>query len=104
MTKENWQSEAVLSAVKQLAGLHFTPQDIAIMIAVDYQDKDYFAQCMAEDSEEWHELYIAYHSGRLEEEVKIRQAIFLAAKQGSPPAQNTAAKIIIDTKLKNKGL
>lgn len=46
------------------------------------------------------EIYKAYQSGRLEQEMLIRKSIFVATKNGSPPAQNMAAKIILNAKLK----
>lgn len=93
-----------LTSIKQLASLQFTPKEVAIMVAEPSDDITLLIHYMTEYTEENKAIYIAYNTGLLEEEVKIRQAIFLAAKQGSPPAQGSAMKLIVNTKLKNKGL
>jgi hypothetical protein len=45
----------------------------------------------------------AYKRGKLKSELEVREAIFLAAKNGSSPAQTLARQIITESKMKDVG-
>lgn len=81
--------------IKMAASLLFTPYEIGRFILC-VEDVDLFIEkCKyQEDSEE----YEAYHSGRMEQEIILRQSILKLAKQGSSPAQTLAKKLLDDSK------
>lgn len=89
----------VLEQIKMSSNLLFTPDEIAVIIDLPSDDVDQFVKC-CNHREMGGEIYKAYQSGRLEQEMLIRKSIFVAAKNGSPPAQSMAAKIILNAKLK----
>lgn len=89
----------VLEQIKTASNLLFTPDEIAVIIDLPSDDVDQFVKC-CNHREMGGEIYKSYQSGRLEQEMLIRKSIFVAAKNGSPPAQNMAAKIIMNAKLK----
>lgn len=100
----DWSTdEKSLEKIKQLSELQFLPDDIAMALDVPDDDLRVFKLACRNPDIGNGNIYKAYQQGRLEQEIKIRQAIFLAAKQGSPPAQNSAAKIILEAKLKERG-
>lgn len=94
-------TEEVLMNIKTSAKLMFTPKEIAVMIGVSGEEVDDFTNdCLMEGKNV--EVYEAYQSGRLEQEMVIRKSIFAAAKNGSPPAQALAEKIILQSKLNER--
>lgn len=87
-----------LEHIKTLSNLLFTPAEIAVMIEVE--DIELFVKlCLNKEGES---IYKAYQGGRLEQEMIIRKSILTAAKNGSPPAQSMAAKLILNSKLNER--
>lgn len=84
----------ILDKIKTLAGLLFSPKEIAIMLGIE--DSAFILRCKQEGCEE----YIAYQGGRLEEEMMIRKSILTLAHNGSSPAQTLAMKLIDESRLK----
>ncbi len=82
--------------VKKMAGLFFTPMEIALMLGYDNK---FVASCKIPGTDE----YNAYQSGRLTQEMLVRESIISLAKQGSQPAQVMAKKIYDESEAKSKG-
>lgn len=79
-----------LAEIKKLAGLFFSPREVATMMGYDPEP---FARCckmrmIAED------IYDAYHGGKLEQEMILRLSIRELAKKGSTPAQTAIVDLI----------
>jgi len=66
-----------------MAGLFFTPEEIAINIEVDPDD---FANLIKSQSGD---AYKSYMAGRFSSDVELRKAVQQAALNGSTPAQQT---------------
>ena len=77
-----------LEESKKLAGLQFTPAEIAMILGVN--TKTYVLLCKTADTPE----HDHYHGGRLTIEVKLRKSIIDLALQGSSPAQTLAKKFM----------
>ena len=76
-----------LEELTTLAGLFFSVNDIIIALDIDPELHAQFSYIISCENE--NPIYRAYHTGRLTEEIKLREAIKLAAMNGSNPAQNT---------------
>lgn len=66
-----------------MAGLFFTPEEIAINLEVDPDD---FANLIKAQSGDAYKYYMA---GRFSSDVELRKAVQQAALNGSTPAQQT---------------
>lgn len=76
-------TEEQLTEIQNMAGLFFTPEEIAINIEVDPDD---FANLIKSQSGEAYKRYMA---GRFASDVELRKAVQQAAFNGSSPAQQT---------------
>lgn len=66
-----------------MAGLFFTPEEIAINIEVDPEDFSCLIKAQSGDA------YKQYMAGRFTSDVELRKAVQQAALNGSTPAQQT---------------
>lgn len=87
-------SDADFTEIKNLAALFFTPREIAVMLELP---ADLFVQeCATIDTK----CYLAFHAGRLQQEVDLRTSIIKLAKSGSSPAQTMAMDLLKQSKIK----
>jgi len=70
-----------LEMIEQLAGLFYTPREIAIILEVDPEELD--NEVISESGE----IYTAYMKGYYKSDVELRKSITESALQGSSPAQ-----------------
>lgn len=80
-------SETELEMVTKLAGLFYTPREIALMIEADTDDFD--AAVRAESGV----VFNAYSKGYYEADIELRTCIRESALQGSSPAQGLLREI-----------
>ena len=81
-------TEEQLSHIEKLAGLFYTPREIAIMLSLPLTH--FVAQCELEESP----VYQAYWRGYYEADMQYREDVKLIAHLGSSPAQTLLGKII----------
>lgn len=81
-----------LTEIQNMAGLFFTPEEIAINIEVDPED---FANLIKAQSGDAYKHYMA---GRFSSDVELRKAIQQAALNGSTPAQQSMLILLKDSK------
>ena len=74
-------SKEMLAEIKRLAGLFFTPAEIAMML--ELPGEEFKAACEIESCDE----YKAYYGGLLQGQIDLRTSISKMAKAGSSPAQ-----------------
>lgn len=84
-------TEDELAQVKQLAGLFFSPREIAMMLGIP--NVEGFAEACRRRPV-YAALHDAYHGGKLQEEMLLRKAIVDLAKKGSSPAQTAVVDFI----------
>lgn len=72
-----------LTEIQNMAGLFFTPEEIAINIEVDPDDFSNLIKAQSGDA------YKHYMAGRFSSDVELRKAVQQAALNGSTPAQQT---------------
>jgi hypothetical protein len=83
-----------LAEVERLAGLFFSPREIAVMLEL------HLPEILEQlDSNEGN-FYRAFQKGRLQNEVDLRKAIMQLARAGSSPAQTMAMDILNKSKAK----
>jgi len=81
--------------IKELAGLFFSPSEIALMLGLDVSEFTRQFKITGSD------IYNAYHGGRLESEMLFRKKVFeLAVKAGSSPAQTLVNNFITNSAAK----
>lgn len=86
-------SEEQMKQVEYLAGLFYTPKQIAVMVAVVVKEFVTLVQC--EDSP----IYKAYWKGRYEADLQFRIAVKRLSDLGSSPAQTMVEKMIEESKM-----
>ncbi len=79
-------SEEQLSEVEEMAGLFFSPLEIAINLELDGDDREYFMAAI-ECKNLNNPIVAAYMRGWLRTEVELRKAIRQSALNGSSPSQ-----------------
>ncbi len=87
-------SKEILAEIKRLAGLFFTPREVAIALELD--EEKFVIDCELKTSE----AYKAFYGGRLQGMLDARGIIIKMAKSGSTPAQTLLMDIIVDSKIK----
>lgn len=80
-------SETELETVQKLAGLFYTPREIALMIESDADD---FEAAIRSESGA---VFKAYFKGYYEADMELRSCIRESALQGSSPAQGLLREI-----------
>ncbi len=88
-------TEDKLKELKELAGLFFSPKNIAMIMEIDYSELKEKLQ------DENTEVYKSFNSGRLHREAEIRKSILEHASRGSAPAQTISVKFMEDSKLED---
>lgn len=91
---QNCLTKEILTEVKRLSGLLFTPKEVAIMLELDVQE--FVMDCLDEKTE----AFKAFHGGWMEREIILREKIFKLADSGSSPAQTMAMDILKKSKVK----
>jgi len=76
-------SEDQLTAVQNMAGFFYTPEEIAINIEVDPDDFANLIKSQIGDE------YKSYMAGRFSSDIELRKAVQQAALNHSTPAQQT---------------
>jgi len=79
-------NEQQLTEVEELAGLFFTPADIAINLELDEDETEYFVaavECKSISAP----IVAAYMRGWLSADITLRKAIKQSAINGSSPSQ-----------------
>lgn len=84
----NQLTEDQINKIRQLAGLFFSPKEIAIIMELPVEA--FCKECRKENSV----AYSAFLGGRLQEEALVRKSIVDFAKKGSTPAQTMALDLI----------
>ena len=79
-------NEAQLSAVEEMAGLFFSPEDIAVNLELDEDDTDIFVSAL-ECKKMSLPIVASYLKGWLSAEITLRKAIRQSALNGSSPSQ-----------------
>lgn len=86
-------SDDELLEITRLAGLFFTPAEIALMLELD---STFYIDVTVIGSNS----YKAFNGGRLQGEVDLRTGIMKMAKAGSSPAQTMALEMLKASKIK----
>ena len=79
-------NEDQLNEIEQMAGLFFSPEDVAVNLELDEEDTDLFIAAVAIRNTK-NELAGAYLRGWLSSEITLRKAIQQSALNGSSPSQ-----------------
>jgi len=80
-----------LKEVEEISELFFSARDISINIGLDADEFALFETFLEGDVYE-EEIYQAYHRGRLQTEIALRESIKKAALNGSSPSQTLMQK------------
>ena len=87
-------TEADLLEIRNMAGVFFTPRQIAIAMEIDQESFIYACQ------DKNHPCFNAFEGGRLLNEYKVRQSVVKLAISGSSPAQTMALDMIKTSTMK----
>ena len=79
-------NEEQLNEVEELAGLFFSPEEIAVNLELDEEWSEYFVAAVECNSTNV-PFVAAYIRGRLSTEIELRKAIRQSAMNGSSPSQ-----------------
>ena len=79
-------NEDQLNEIEQMAGLFFSPEDIAVNLEMDEDDTELFIAAVATRNTK-NVLAGAYLRGWLSAEITLRKAIQQSALNGSSPSQ-----------------
>lgn len=79
-------NEDQLSEIEEMAGLFFSPEDIAINLELDEEDTELFVAAVACKNTKNYQAG-AYLKGWLSAEITLRKAIQQSALNGSSPSQ-----------------
>jgi len=83
-----------LKAIEDMASLFFSPSDIADNLQIE-DNEEFISMIEIRKGE----AYLAYRKGRLKTETELREAIRIAALNGSSPAQNLMVQFYKDSQL-----
>lgn len=79
-------NEDQLSEIEEMAGLFFSPEDIAVNLELDDEDTELFIAAVASRNTRNCQA-VAYLKGWLSAEITLRKAIQQSALNGSSPSQ-----------------
>ena len=79
------QLDEIYAEVQEMAGLFFSPEDIAVNLGYNEDQTLDFVQAV--ELKLGLQIVTAYLSGRLKSEIELRKSIKQAALNGSNPAQ-----------------
>jgi hypothetical protein len=83
-----------IDCIREMAGLFFTPEEIAINLEVN--TNNFINEIKSKSGD----AYFAFISGSLTGDLKLRSGIMKAAEHGSHPAQTVMLKIKEDSEIK----
>lgn len=87
-------SEEQLKDIEKMAGLFFSPEDIADNLQLNTEESELFiALIKIKDPQ----VYLPYRRGRLKTEAELRESIRMAAMNGSSPAQGMMIQFYKDS-------
>lgn len=89
----NLDTPEILAQVEELAGLLFTPDEIAIVIEAPIDKFNALVKL------EGHAVRNAYMKGRLITQAEFRKGVLRLSNLGSSPAQTLMQKIFDETKI-----
>jgi len=87
-------SEEQLKEIEQMAGLFFSPADIADNLQLNAEDSERFIALI--EIKDPH-VYLPFRRGRLKTEAELRESIKMAAMNGSSPAQGMMIQFYKDS-------
>ena len=79
-------NEDQLNEIEQMAGLFFSPEEVAVNLEMDEEDTEMFIAAVAIRNAK-NDLAGAYLRGWLSSEITLRKAIQQSALNGSSPSQ-----------------
>ena len=79
-------NEDQLNEIEQMAGLFFSPEDVAVNLEMDEEDTEMFIAAVATRNTKNYQAG-AYLRGWLSAEITLRKAIQQSALNGSSPSQ-----------------
>lgn len=80
--------EEKLAQVEEMAAALLPPADIAILLDLDADERDEFAEICKNHKKS--PIYAAYHKGKLTTKYELRRTVIRLAKAGSPAAEPLA--------------
>lgn len=83
-------SEEVLQEIKEMSAALLPPAEIAILIGIAADQRDYFCDICKTHLQS--PIYDVYQRGRLETKLELRKTVIKLAKAGSPAAEPLADK------------
>jgi len=86
--------EEQLKAVEEMSSLFFSPADISDNLELDQDNSELFLSLIELKQGP---VYKAFRRGRLRTEVQLREAVRMAAMNGSSPAQNLMISFFKDS-------
>ena len=89
-------TEEQLNEVEELAGLFFSPEEIAVNLELDQEETEYFSEAIECKSRAY--FVKAYYKGRISTEIELRKAIKQSAMNGSSPSQQMMLNYLKETR------
>lgn len=83
-------ADETLQQIKEMAAALMPPSEIAILIAIPADQRDYFCDICKNHRQST--IYGAYHLGRLQTKLSLRKTVIKLAVAGSPAAEPLADK------------
>ena len=91
-------SEEQLKEIREMAGLFFSPEDIALNLELSSTDQEDFENSVLARNVS-NPLAAAYFSGRISAQVALRAAIKQSAANGSSPSQQTMLRFMTESEV-----
>lgn len=83
-------ADETLLQIKEMAAALMPPSEIAILVAISADQRDYFCDICKNHRQS--PIYDAYHQGRLQTKLSLRKTVIKLAVAGSPAAEPLADK------------
>lgn len=83
-------ADDILQQIKEMAAALMPPPEIAILIAIPADQRDYFCDICKNHRQS--PIYESYHLGRLQTKLSLRKTVIKLAVAGSPAAEPLADK------------
>lgn len=83
-------ADEILQQIKEMSAALMPPPEIAILIAIPADQRDYFCDICKNHRQS--PIYEAYHLGRLQTKLSLRKTVIKLAVAGSPAAEPLADK------------
>lgn len=81
-------TDETLQQLKEMAAALMPPSEIAILIAIPTDQREYFCDICKNHRQS--PIYEAYHQGRLQTKLSLRKTVIKLAVAGSPAAEPLA--------------